>query len=71
MATILEPMGLFRTFTHNVLDWHKPVDQIGFDGASATSWCRYCGHPILQDSQGGWFTSNPQPVDSPPPQGER
>lgn len=56
----LEPMGIFRRFTHNVLGWHTPTDIIGFDGASATSTCRYCHASILQDSQGGWFPATAQ-----------
>lgn len=36
-------------------DNHRPGDKMGFDGASFTSRCRWCGCRVLQDSQGGWF----------------
>jgi hypothetical protein len=55
MATILEPMGVYRRFVHNVMGWHAPSEISGFDGCSMTSSCKYCGRQILQDSQGNWF----------------
>lgn len=39
----------------DVLDWHRPRSEVGFDGASFTSTCDRCGSRILQDSQGNWF----------------
>jgi len=33
-----------------------PRGAVGFDGASMTAVCAYCGHRILQDSQGNWFS---------------
>lgn len=50
-----DKMSKLRKFKCNILDWHKPQKQIGFDGASFCSTCRYCGKEILQDSQGNWF----------------
>ncbi len=40
---------------HDVLGWHD-CDATGFDGASFTGTCKYCGKKCLQDSQGNWFT---------------
>jgi len=39
---------------HDVLGWHD-CDATGFDGASFTGTCKYCGKKCLQDSQGNWF----------------
>lgn len=45
-------------FFHNVLHWHDGEGSgHGFDGASCTSVCSYCGKRVLQDSQGNWFTA--------------
>ena len=46
---------LFRKLFHDILGWHKPIDEIGFNGCSLTSKCKICGKKILQDSQGNWF----------------
>lgn len=51
----MELFKKIREFKCNILDWHKPQKQIGFDGASFCSTCRYCNREILQDSQGNWF----------------
>ena len=51
----LEKMNWITRFTHNVFHWHKPIDNIGCNGTSLTSKCKYCGKEILQDSQGNWF----------------
>lgn len=48
-------MSRFRKFLCNVLGWHKPKRNIGFDGCSLHSICKYCGKNIMQDSQGNWF----------------
>lgn len=48
-------MSKFRKFLCNVLGWHKPKDEVYFDGCSFVSVCRFCGKKILQDSQGNWF----------------
>lgn len=64
MATLLEPMGPIRAFTHNVLGWHKPNDHITLVGINMVSYCRFCNARILQDSQGGWFEANPMPAES-------
>ena len=55
MSTVLEEMGLFRRFTHNVLGWHAPNDTVTPVGINLVSYCRYCDRRILQDSQGNWF----------------
>ncbi len=65
MATILEEMGPFRCFAHDVLGWHKPNKMITRLGVNNVSYCRYCDKRILQDSQGGWFPSNEIPADKP------
>lgn len=48
--------GLFKSWFHNVLEWHIPSNEISFDGTSFESRCKYCKKHILQDSQGNWFT---------------
>ena len=47
--------GIFKTFYHNILGWHKPTDNFMFDGCSFHSQCKYCGKEIMQDGQGNWF----------------
>ena len=37
------------------LGWHRPTDEIKVYGILITSICRYCGRPIMRDSQGNWF----------------
>ena len=37
------------------LGYHKPSDEVGFDGCSSTATCKRCGCKLLQDSQGNWF----------------
>lgn len=48
-------MGKFRKFLCNVLGWHKPENSVTFDGCNFEGVCKYCGKPIMQDSQGNWF----------------
>ena len=40
--------------------WHSAGNEVGFDGASATSRCWRCGLRVLQDSQGNWFPASRQ-----------
>ena len=48
--------GWFKWFFHDILKWHKPDNQpMWFDGCSTHAHCKYCGHEIMQDSQGNWF----------------
>ena len=47
--------GLFKKFFHDILGYHMPTNERGFDGCSPVSKCKYCGKEILQDSQGNWF----------------
>lgn len=47
--------GWFKGFYHDVLQWHEPIDECGFDGCSFHSVCKHCGKEIMQDSQGNWF----------------
>lgn len=52
--------GLYSQFFPNkfacrVFGWHKPTNQIGYDGCSSTSVCVCCDKNIIQDSQGNWF----------------
>ena len=46
-----------KSFRCEVLDWHKPTT-IYVKGLSITfeSTCKRCGRPIMQDSQGNWFS---------------
>lgn len=44
-----------KFFFHDVLGWHKPTNDLRFDGYSMHSTCKHCGKEIMQDSQGGWF----------------
>lgn len=55
-AIVLCMLGfVFRkSIGHDILGWHD-CDATGFDGASATGTCKYCGKECLQDSQGNWF----------------
>ena len=39
---------------HDLLGWHD-CNADGFDGASVTGTCKYCGQKCMQDSQGNWF----------------
>lgn len=50
----LLPKGIML-FLCNHLDWHIHNDNIGYDGCSFDSVCKYCKNPILQDGQGNWF----------------
>jgi len=44
----------------NKLGWHKaPIAQT-FDGCSYYGDCPRCGHRVLQDSQGNWFSVGTQ-----------
>lgn len=54
-AVIYLKTGAFKRFYHDVLEWHSPADEMGFDGCSFTNVCKYCGKKIMQDSQGNWF----------------
>lgn len=47
--------GWFKFFFHDVMGWHMPADEVGYDGCSFTSKCKFCGKKIMQDSQGNWF----------------
>lgn len=46
---------IFKFFYHDLLGWHIPNNELGFDGCSLISTCKICGKEILQDSQGNWF----------------
>ena len=43
-----------KKWGHDILGWHD-CDCTGFDGASATGRCKYCGKECMMDSQGNWF----------------
>lgn len=45
-----------RKFKCDKLDWHKPMKYKTFDGVNTKSRCKFCKRPILQDSQGNWFS---------------
>ncbi len=55
MAIIYLLTGFGKRFYHDVLGWHKPSNEQGYDGCSFTARCKYCGKEIMQDSQGNWF----------------
>lgn len=46
-----------KSFRCEILDWHTPTD-IYVKGLSVIfeSRCKRCGRPIMQDSQGNWFS---------------
>lgn len=46
-----------KSFRCEVLGWHKPTT-ICVSRLSTTfeSTCKRCGRPIMQDSQGNWFS---------------
>ena len=46
---------IFKWFYHDILEWHLPNEEEGFDGCSFHSTCKLCGKEIMQDSQGNWF----------------
>lgn len=50
-------LGLFKGFYHDLLGWHTPDMKYGVwdDGISFHTYCKHCGKPITQDSQGNWF----------------
>lgn len=43
-----------KKWGHDIMGWHD-CDASGFDGASATGRCKYCGKECMMDSQGNWF----------------
>ena len=43
-------------FCHK-LGWHLAPKAQGFDGCSFKGVCPRCGKPVLQDSQGNWFSA--------------
>ncbi len=49
---------LYRRVFCEGMGWHRPNGLVGFDGCSNTSQCITCGKPVLQDSQGNWFTTS-------------
>ena len=54
-AALYLTKGFFKWFYHDALEWHVPVDSIGFNGVSFCSKCKFCNRTIYQDSQGNWF----------------
>lgn len=47
-----------KNFLCGLLGWHRPIDKITIIGINLSSTCRYCGKPIVRDSQGNWFEMN-------------
>lgn len=43
-----------KKWGHDIMGWHD-CDVSGFDGASMTGTCKYCGKECLMDGQGNWF----------------
>ena len=52
---LYEKFGWFKGFYHDVLGWHKPIDEHWPDELNMHSVCKYCGKHIVRDSQGNWF----------------
>lgn len=50
------PFKLGTPFFHDILGWHRPNNELTFDGLSEHSHCKFCNKEIMQDSQGNWFT---------------
>lgn len=44
-----------KVLYHDILGWHYPKKEVGFDGCSYISCCAICNKKIMQDSQGNWF----------------
>ena len=58
----VHPFKVMTWFYHGILGWHKPDDgDEYYDGCSFHSRCRFCHKPIMQDSQGNWFTYMDEP----------
>ena len=55
MSILYLHFGIGKRLFHDKLKWHEPTDEIGYDGVSYKSTCKYCGKKILMDSQGNWF----------------
>lgn len=55
MSAMYFKFGWFKFFYHDVMGWHMPIEEVGYDGCSFISKCKYCGEEIMQDSQGNWF----------------
>ena len=48
--------------THDVLLWHDgDGGSVSFVGASIHATCAHCQRPVMQDSQGNWFTFEGKP----------
>lgn len=54
-SILYKTTGRFKRFYHDVLQWHEPVNEFGWNGCSMCSCCKYCGEEIMMDSQGNWF----------------
>lgn len=52
---LIHPYKTMTWFYHDILGWHKPIEEKTFNGSSACSRCRFCGKKIMMDSQGNWF----------------
>ncbi len=51
---------------HRIFGWHYVINPEGHDGCSYYSRCSYCGKPVLQDSQGNWFSPSERAQAQPP-----
>lgn len=49
-------LNKIRQFKCNILDWHKPNDEVRIEHHIIKSKCKYCGRKITIDSQGNWFS---------------
>lgn len=49
-------LNKIRQFKCNILDCHKPNDEVRIEHHIIKSKCKYCGRKITIDSQGNWFS---------------
>ncbi len=52
----LDTFGFLGVWACDELGWHKAPVKQSFDGCSFGGKCPRCGRPVLQDSQGDWFS---------------
>lgn len=51
--------GIGAWFYHDIMGWHTPSeDETMFDGVNCYNVCKHCRLPIIEDSQGNWFTTD-------------
>lgn len=48
-------MKLINKIICNVLGWHEPSDEVGFDGWNVISKCKCCGRKIMRGENSNWY----------------